>query len=160
GGEQVVEPVGGILEAIEVVERRATSRVVAARASPVGVEVPLQSHGAHGETGGRGGAVEIAHRVEAPGLMVHEPIEGVGGTMRTREAIGARELRAFAAEFEAHLPERAFWQARRGPLAQTAQPLGELRPGAGVIDGPDPVKDELAPGAITPTAFGDLEDRV
>ena len=35
-----------ILEAIEVVERRATSRVGAARASPVGVEVPLQSQGA------------------------------------------------------------------------------------------------------------------
>jgi hypothetical protein len=44
--------------------------------------------------------MQIAHRVEAPVLMVHEPIEGVGGTMSTREAIGARELRAFAAEFE------------------------------------------------------------
>jgi len=41
-------------------------------------------------TGGSGVAMEIAHRVEAPVLMVHEPIEGVGGTMRTREAIGAR----------------------------------------------------------------------
>ncbi len=109
-----------ILEAIEVVERRATSRVVAARASPVGVEVPLQGHGTHGETGGIGRAMPRAHCVEAPVLMVHEPIEGVGGTMRTREAIGARELGAFAAEFEDHLPERAFWQARRGPLAQTA----------------------------------------
>jgi hypothetical protein len=59
--------------------------------------------------------------------------------MGTREEIGARELRAFAAEFEGHLPERAFWQTRRGPLAQTAQPLGELRPGARVIDPPDPV---------------------
>src|SRR5690349_24813182 len=48
----------------------------------------------------------------------------------------------------------------RGPLAQTAQPLGELHPGAGVIDRPDPVQDELTRGAITPTAFGDLEDRV
>jgi hypothetical protein len=44
-------PLPGV-EAVEVVERRATSRVVAARASSVGVEVPLQSHGAHGETGG------------------------------------------------------------------------------------------------------------
>ena len=149
-----------ILEAIEVVERRATSRVVAARVSPVGVEVPLQSHGAHGETGGIGRAMEIAHRVEAPVLMVHEPIEGVGGTMCTREAIGARELRAFAAEFEDHLPERAFWQAHRSPLAQTAQPLGELRPGAGVIDHPDPVKDELTRGAITPTAFGEQPTRL
>src|SRR5206468_1645627 len=155
-----MEPVGVILEAIEVVERRATSRVVAARASPVGVEVPLQSHGAHGETGGIRRAMEIAPRIEAPVLMVHEPIEGVGGTMRTREAIGARELRAFAAEFEDHLLERACWQARRGPLAQTAQPLGELRPGAGVIDCPDPVQNEFTRGAITPTAFGDLEDRV
>src|SRR6266700_6817551 len=51
-------------------------------------------------------------------------------------------------------------EARCGPLAQTAQPLGELCPGAGVIDRPDPVEDELTPGAITPTAFGDLEDRV
>jgi len=38
----VVEPVGVILEAVEVVERRATSRVVAARASPVGVDGPLK----------------------------------------------------------------------------------------------------------------------
>src|SRR5438128_7120913 len=124
------------------------------------MEVPLQSHGAHGETGGIGRAMEIAHRVEAPVLMVHEPIEGVGGTMRTREAIGARELRAFAAECEDHLPERAFWQARRGPRAQTAQPLGELRPGAGIIHRPDPAQDEPAHCSITPTAFGDLEDRV
>ena len=69
-----------ILETIEVVERRATSRVVAARASPVGVAMPLQSHGAPGETGGSGRAREIAHRVEAPILMVPEPLEGVGGT--------------------------------------------------------------------------------
>jgi hypothetical protein len=82
-----VEPVGVILEAIEVVERRATSRAVAARASPVGVEVPLQSHDAYGETGGIGRAMEIAHRVEAPVLMVHEPIEGVGDTMCPREAM-------------------------------------------------------------------------
>ena len=86
-----------ILEAIEVVERRAPRRVGAAHTSPVGVEVPLQGHGAHGETGGIGRAMQRAHRVEAPVLMVHEPIEGVGGTMRTKEAIGARELRTFAA---------------------------------------------------------------
>lgn len=141
-----VKPVRVILEAIEVVEWRATSRVVSARASPVGVEIPLQSHGAHGEPSGIGRAMEIAHRVEAPVLMVHEPIEGVGGTMRTREAIGARELRPFAAECEDHLPERAFWQPRRGPLAQPAQPLGGLRPGAGIIDRPDPAQDKLARG--------------
>ncbi len=80
--------------------------------------------------------------------------------MRPWEAIGARELGAFAAEFEDHLPERTFWQARRDPLTQTAQPLGALRPGAGVIGRPDPVQNELARGVITPTAFGDLEDRV
>src|SRR5262249_5262753 len=117
-------------------------------------------HSAHGETGGIGRAMEIAHRIEAPVLMVHEPIEGIGGTMRAREAIGARELRPFATEFEDHLPERAFWQAPRRPLTQTAQPLGELRPSAGVVDRPDPAQDECACGAITPTACGDFEDRV
>src|SRR5262245_20373834 len=146
-----------IREAIEVVERRATSRVGAARASPVGVAVPRQSQGAHGETGGIGRAMARAPRVEAPLLMVHEPVEGVGGTMRPREAIGARALRALAAEFEDHLPERIFWQAPRGPLAQTAPPLGELCPGAGVLDRPDPVEDEPTRGAITPTACGALE---
>src|SRR5438094_3798938 len=60
-----------VLEAVEVVERRAPSRVVAARASSVGVEVPLQGHGTNGETGGFGRAMQIAHRVEAPVLMVH-----------------------------------------------------------------------------------------
>src|SRR5215813_342066 len=149
-----------VLEAVEVVERRAASRVVAARANAVGVAVPLQGHGTHGETGGIGRAVQIAHRIETPVLMVHEPIEGIGGAMRTREAIGAHELRAFATELEDHLPERAFWQARRGPLAQTAQPLGELRPGAGVIDRPDPAQDERTGFSLTPTALGDLQNRV
>src|SRR5438093_8788152 len=73
-----------------------------------------------------------------------------------RCAPGKREARAncgpLPPEFKDHLPERAFWQARRGPLAQTAQPLGKLCPGAGVIDRPDPVEDELTPGAITTTA--------
>jgi len=49
-----------VLEAVEVVERRATSRVGAARASSVGVEVPLQGHGTHGETSGIGRAMQIA----------------------------------------------------------------------------------------------------
>src|SRR5712692_10879664 len=117
-----------VLETVEVVERRATSRVVAARASSVGVEVPLQGHGTYGETGGIGRAMQIAHRVEAPVLMVHEPIERVGGAMGAREAIRAGELRPFAAELQDHQPDYAFWQVRCGPLAQTAQPLGELRP--------------------------------
>src|SRR5438105_3362735 len=60
-----------VLEAVEVVERRAPRRVVAARASPVGVEVPLPGHGTYGETGGIGRAMQRAHRVEAPVLMVH-----------------------------------------------------------------------------------------
>ncbi len=149
-----------ILEAIEVVERRAPRRVGAVRASPVGVAVPRQSHGAPGETGGSGRAMERAPRGEAPVLIVHEPSEGVGGTRRPREALGARALRAFAAEVADHLPERACWQARRGPRAQPAQPLGALCPGAGVLDRPDPVEDERTPGAITPTACGDREDRV
>ena len=68
-----------VLEAVEVVERRATSRVIAARTSSVGVEVPLQGHGTPGETGGIGRAMQITHRVEAPVLMVHEPIKRVGG---------------------------------------------------------------------------------
>src|SRR5215813_235748 len=138
GDEQVVEPVGMVLEAVKVVERRATSRVIAARASSVGVEVPLQGHGPYGETGGLGRAMQIAHRVEAPVLMVHEPIERVGGAMGTREAIRARELKTFGAEFADPLPACSFWQARIGPLAQTAQPLGELCPGAGAVGRPDP----------------------
>src|SRR5712692_8292081 len=74
GDEQVVEPVGMGLEAVEVVERRATSRVVAARARSGGVDVPRQGHGTHGETGGSGRARPRAPRGEAPVLMVHEPI--------------------------------------------------------------------------------------
>ena len=160
GNEQVVKPVGMVLEAVKVVERRATSRVIAARASSVGVEVPLQGHGTYGETGGLGRAMQIAHRVEAPVLMVHEPIERVGGAMGAREAIRARELGAFAAEFEDHLPECSFERARIGPLAQTAQPLGELRSGAGVVGRPDPGQDTCTRCSITPTALGDLHNRV
>jgi hypothetical protein len=51
-----------VLEAVEVVERRATRRVVAARTNSIGVEVPLQGHGTHGETGGLGRAMQIAPR--------------------------------------------------------------------------------------------------
>ena len=71
--------------------------------------------------------------------MVHEPIERVGSAMGAREAIRARELGTFGAEFADPLPECSFWQARIGPLAQTAQPLGELCPGAGAVGRPDPV---------------------
>ena len=92
-----------VLEAVEVVERRATSRVVAASARAVGVEVPLQGYGTYGETGGLGRAMQRAHRVEAPVLMVHEPIERIGGAMGAREAIRVRKLGAFAAAFEDHL---------------------------------------------------------
>src|SRR5215467_8044196 len=93
GYEQVVEPVGMVLETVKVVERRATSRVIAARASSVEMEVPLQGHGPHNETNGLGRAMQIAPRVETPVLMVHEPIERVGDTMGTREAIHARKLK-------------------------------------------------------------------
>jgi hypothetical protein len=55
-----------VLEAVEVVERRASSRVVAARASSVGMEVPLQGHGTYGETGGLGRAMQIARRGAGP----------------------------------------------------------------------------------------------
>src|SRR5262245_7283341 len=134
GDEQVVEPVGMVTEAVKVGERRATSRVIAARASSVGVEVPLQGHGPHGETGGIRRAMQIAPRVEAPVLMVHEPIERVGGAMGTREAIRARKLGAFAAEFEDHLPECSFEGGGLGPLAQPAPPVGGLRAGGGGVD--------------------------
>src|SRR6266581_3166640 len=41
-----------------------------------------------------------------------------------------------------------------------AQPLGALRPGAGVVGRPDPGQAERTPGAITPTALGALHNRV
>ena len=74
-------------------------------ASSIGMEVPQQSHGPHGEAGGIGRAMQVAHRVEAPVLMVHEPIERVGGAMGAREAIRAGELRPFAAELQDHQPD-------------------------------------------------------
>src|SRR5712692_5595366 len=99
GDEQVVEPVGMGLEAVEVVERRATRRVVAARTTSRGVEVPRQGHGTHGETGGLGRAMQRAPCLETPVLMMHEPIERVGGAMGAREAIRARALGTFGAAF-------------------------------------------------------------
>jgi hypothetical protein len=75
---------------MEGVERSATSRGGAARASPVGGAVPRPSQGAPGETGGSGRAMERAPRGAAPGLLVPEPLEGVGGTMSPRAARGAR----------------------------------------------------------------------
>src|SRR6266853_4801920 len=72
----------------------------------------------------------------------------------------ARELGTFGAEFEDPLPEGSFWQARIGPLAQTAQPLGALCPGAGAVGRPDPGQDEHTRCSMTPTALGDLHNRV
>ena len=109
-----------ILEAVEVVEGRAAGCIVSTIASAIGMEVPPQSHGPHGEAGGIGRAMQVAHRVEAPVLMVHEPIERVGGAMGAREARRAGELRPFAAELQDHQPDYAVWQVRCGPLAQTA----------------------------------------
>ena len=92
------------------------------------MEVPQQSHGPHGEAGGhRACHAKEAHRVEAPVLMVHEPIERVGGAMGAREAIRAGELLPFAAELQDHQPDYAFGQVRCGPLGDGGSPLGELR---------------------------------
>jgi len=60
--------------------------------------------------------------------------------MGAREARRARALGALAAEVEDQLPACSCWQARLGPRAHTAQPGGDLRPGAGVVG--LPVKDE------------------
>ena len=100
-----MKPVGVILEAVQVVEGRAARPIGAATAGPVRMEVPLQGHGTHGQAGAFRCAVQVAHRIEPPVLMVHEPIEGIGGPMRCREAVRLHELWALAAELEDHLPD-------------------------------------------------------
>ncbi len=80
--------------------------------------------------------------------------------MRCREAVRVHELWALAAELEDHVPDGPLGQARRRPLAQTAQPLRALGSCACVIDLPAPVQDERAQRKVAPTALGDVADRV
>jgi hypothetical protein len=156
GHEQVVKPVGVIPQAVQVVAGRAARPIVAATAGPVRMEVPRQDHGTHGQAGACRCAVPGAHCLEPPVLMVHEPIEGSGGPMRCREAVRWHERWALAAAREDRLPDCPLGQARRRPLAQTAQPLRELGPREGFIDLPDPVQDERAQRKVAPTALGDF----
>src|SRR6266704_1652773 len=70
-----------------------------------------------------------APRVAAPGLMVHEPSERVGGAMGAREAIRARALGACAAAFADHRPECSCERARLGPRAPPGAASGSTAPG-------------------------------
>ena len=91
--QEVLQPVGVILHAVEVVTGSHPRRLVPPQARPIRVTVPLQRHGPYGEARAVGGAVPRAPGVEPPVLGVEPPIDGMGGavglrTIRGRSAVG------------------------------------------------------------------------
>lgn len=65
-----MQPVGVILEAVEVVQGRHPCGLAAPQARAIRVKVLLQRHGAYRQPCTRGGGVAVAHRVEQPILIV------------------------------------------------------------------------------------------
>jgi hypothetical protein len=102
-----VKPIVVILEAVEVMERRSPGRGVTARPSPIGMEVPQQGHSPHGQPCAFQRSMEVAHCVQPPVLVIHEPVHGVRGAVGAPVAVGARKARSLSAKTQDGVAQRS-----------------------------------------------------
>src|SRR5215475_12485984 len=79
--QEVMQPVGVILKAVEVGKGRHPRRLVTPQACAIGMKVPLQRHGAYRQPGARGGGVAGAHGVEQSVLLVEQSIDCMRGAV-------------------------------------------------------------------------------
>jgi hypothetical protein len=119
------------------------------------MKVPLQSHGAQRQPRPLAFAVQVAHRIQHPVLMIHQPVHSVGGARTSHLLVSLHIIGALSAQLQGHLLDGAL-QLRSRPLAHAPQPLRELPPGGCLIAIPDSIQ-HLAPQR-PPTAVGDLQD--
>ena len=95
------------------------------RPGAVGMEVPVQSHGPRRQAGRCAGAMEVAHLIQEPILIVHQPINPICCAGRSWKVIGDAELCFQAAQLPDGFLHRAV-QMLSSPLTQPPKPLREL----------------------------------
>src|SRR4029453_1682224 len=86
--QEVMQPVGVILQAVEVVKGRHPRRLVTPQACAIGMKVPLQRHGASRQPGARGGGVAVAPGVEQSVLIVEPSMDCMRGAVCLWTIIG------------------------------------------------------------------------
>ena len=155
--QEVLQPVGVILHAVEVVTGRHPRRLVPPQARPIRVTVPLQRHGPYGEARAVGGAVPRAPGVEPPVLGVEPPIDGMGGAVGLRTIRGRSAVGPTATPLH---PPRGHQPAagQRRPRGHAPQALRQLPCGRRLVDLPGRVESLVAPRART--GLFPLQDRV
>ena len=93
-----MKPVVVILEAVEVMERGSPGREITAYPSPLGMEIPQLGHSPYGQACVFQRSMEIAHCIQPPVLVTHEPVHGVRGAVGAPMAVGARKARSLIAK--------------------------------------------------------------
>ena len=131
-----MQPVGVILEAVEIVKGRYPHGLVTPQARAIGMKVPLQCHGADRQPRARGGGVTVAHRVEHAVLIVEQPVNRIRGAVRLRTIIGRGEVGPMATHLQDHLGDGPT-EVCGCPLGQAPQALGKLPFRRRLIDVPD-----------------------
>jgi len=111
-----------------------------AQAGAIGVKVPLQGPGPHGQAGTGLLAVTVAHGIQDPIQVIVRAIDRVGRPRGLRTVIGGREVFPMTRHLGNRLGQRPVEGGAR-PLGQPPQALGELGFRHGVIDRPGAIKD-------------------
>ena len=139
-----MQPVWGILQAVEGVTGSHPRRLVPPQACAIGVQVPWQCHGPYGAARAVAGAVPRAPGVEPPGLVVAPPSDGSGGAVGRRTLRGRGAGRPTATPLHDPLGHRPAAGPRR-PRGPAPQALRKLPGGRCVLALPGLVEDLGAP---------------
>src|SRR5262245_23240925 len=100
--QEVRQPVGVILKAVEVVKGRHRGRLVTPQACAIGMKVPWQRQGAYRQPGARGGGVAGAPGVEQSVLIVEQSIACIRGAVCLWTIIGWGEVGPTATPLQHH----------------------------------------------------------
>jgi hypothetical protein len=115
-----MKPIVVILEAIEVMEWRSPGRGVTARPSPIGMEIPQLGHSPYGQACAFWGSMEIAHCIQPPVLVIHEPVHGVRGAVGAPVAVGARKAQSLSAKTQDGVAQGSLGHVLQSPFPKTA----------------------------------------
>lgn len=115
-----MKPIVVILEAVEVMERGSPGREITAYPSPIGMEVPQQCHSPHGQPCAFQRSMEVAHCVQPPVLVIHEPVHGVRGAVGARVAVGTRKARSLITKTQDSVAQRSLGHVLQSPFPKTA----------------------------------------
>lgn len=146
-----------ILKTIQISKGRFPRWVLPAHTSTVGMEVPLQSHRSQRQARFLPIAVQIAHGIEQPILLVDQAIHRVGRSISVRHLISHLIVISIGVQFLDRLKYRA-GQILGRPFPQPPQALRELARRGGVITMPGAFENLFA--QLAPTTISNLQDSV